>query len=60
MLREANILLLPQDLLSYIRSWLDDRDICTMELANTKLIMDGPQCTSGDAQSIRCEPIAAK
>ena len=35
MRREANILLLPQDLLSNISSWLDDRDICVMELANT-------------------------
>ena len=33
---EANVLFLPDDHLSNISSWLDDRDLCMMELASKR------------------------
>ena len=33
---KANILILPEDLLSNISSWLDDRAICMMEVASKR------------------------
>ena len=36
-LDEQYLLLLPEDLLNNIGSWLDDQELCNMELANIEL-----------------------